>query len=116
MTKERDVVFLKHMIAEIVKIEKSTKGISLPSFKKNVDIQDAVIRRIEVIGEAVKGVSDELKSKYPEVEWKKIAGTRDVLIHAYFSVDLDLTWEIVRRNVPVLKKSMTKILSGLEKE
>lgn len=115
MTYERDIVFLKHILDEIEKIEKSTRRISSSSFKKNADIQDAVIRRIEVIGEAAKGVSGELKSKYPEVEWKRIAGTRDVLIHAYFSVDLDLTWEIVRQNIPILKKQIKEILDEIEK-
>ncbi len=116
MTNGRDLIFLKHIMEEIEKIEKSTKNISPAMFKKNSDIQDAVIRRIEVIGEAAKGVSGNTKSKFSDVEWKKIAGTRDILIHAYFSVDLNLTWEIIKSDIPKLKKQIDSILSDIEKE
>ena len=63
-----------------------------------------------MIGEAAKNVSLKTKNEYPEIEWKKIAGTRDVLIHAYFSVDLDLVWTIIKKDLKILKKQIEKIL------
>ncbi len=112
MIKE-DKVYLKHIMNEIIKIEKSAKNISQEDFKKDDNIQDATIRRIEIIGEATKNVSIKLKNAHPEIEWKKIAGTRDVLIHAYFSVDIELTWNIVKIQLPDLKEKIKKILEEL---
>jgi len=110
--KKEDSVYLKHALEEILKIERTLEGKSETDFKADVDIQDAVIRRIEIIGEAVKNVSRELKDKNPEIEWKKIAGTRDVLIHSYFSVDLDLLWGITKKNLPELKDKIKKLLKS----
>ncbi|HEC86588.1 MAG TPA: DUF86 domain-containing protein, partial [Thermoplasmatales archaeon] len=67
-------------------------------------IQDGVIRNLEIIGEAVKNLPDDIKKDYPEVEWRKIAGLRDILIHAYFGVDLEVIWDIVKNKVPELKR------------
>ena len=76
-------------------------------------IQDGVIRNLEIIGEAVKNLPDDIKKDYPEVEWRKIAGLRDILIHAYFGVDLEVIWDIVKNKVPELKEMVRKILSNL---
>lgn len=107
---KNDIVYIQHILSEIKKIEDSTKGVSESGFNKNVDIQDATLRRIEIIGEAVKNISPELKQKYPNIEWKKIAGTRDVLIHAYFSIEMSLIWQIVKKNLPIFKTKLEKIV------
>ncbi|MEK7548174.1 MAG: HepT-like ribonuclease domain-containing protein, partial [Patescibacteria group bacterium] len=65
-----------------------------------MQLQDAVTRRLEIIGEAVKNLPTELKKKYSKVPWKKITGTRDILIHEYFGTDFDLIWEVVKRELP----------------
>ena len=65
---------------------------------------------MEVIGEAVKNIPDSFREKYPEVEWKRIAGFRDIIIHAYFQVDLDITWNVIKQDIPKLKKQMESIL------
>lgn len=102
--------YLKHILDAITDIESSVDGLTKEEFKGNKDKKDAAIRRIEVIGEAVKNTSQDLKKKHPEVEWKKIAGSRDVMIHSYFNVDLDIVWEIIRKDLPALKKQIKQIL------
>ena len=109
--KFEDSIYLRHILDSIEDIDKSTRGFFKKDFKSNKDIVDATTRRIEIIGEAVKNISTALKEKYPQIEWKKIAGTRDVLIHAYFSVDLDLLWDIVKIDLPRLKKETANILN-----
>ncbi|MCW7077788.1 MAG: DUF86 domain-containing protein [Canidatus Methanoxibalbensis ujae] len=95
------------------KIERYTENMNFEDFSNNELIQDGVIRNLEIIGEAVKNLPDDIKKDYPEVEWRKIAGLRDILIHAYFGVDLEVIWDIVKNKVPELKEMMRKILSNL---
>ena len=116
MTKRKDVVFIEHVLDAINDIEFSIKNLSKEKFIEDKDIKDATIRRIEIIGEAIKNVSEKTKKKYPKVEWKKIIGTRDILIHAYFDVDLDITWDIIKINLPDLKGKILKIKKDLLKQ
>jgi len=105
-----DEVYLEHILDSIKKIEDFTKGLSRGDFLSSIEKQDSVTRRLEIIGEAVKNLSLKLKSSHPEIEWKKITGTRDILIHAYFSVDEELLWDIVEKKLSILKKQIKKIL------
>jgi uncharacterized protein with HEPN domain len=75
-------------------------------------VQDAVIRNLEVIGEAVKGLSDELRTSNSDVPWKQIAGMRDVLIHHYFGVKLDTVWQVVAEHLPTLSECIRKLLGS----
>ena len=85
------------------------------NFLKKDLIQSAIIRKIEIIGEAVKNLPKEIIVKYPDIEWNKIAGTRDKLIHNYFGVDLDLIWKSVKTDIPKLKKQIIEIKKEMKK-
>jgi uncharacterized protein with HEPN domain len=109
MTKEPEI-FCKHILQSIHLIEEYTKGINKKIFLSSAGIQDQVIRRLEIIGEAVKNIPQDFRIKYPQIPWKDISGMRDILIHEYFGVDYELTWEIVKKELPFLKKEINKII------
>jgi len=73
-------------------------------------IQDAVIRRLEIIGEAVKNIPFSFRKEYPKIPWKKISGLRDILIHEYFGVDMRLVWRITKKDMPEFKKRISDII------
>ena len=105
--------YLRDIFGAIGKIERYTENMNLEDFSNNELIQDGVIRNLEIIGEVVKNLPDDIKKNYPEVEWRKIAGLRDILIHAYFGVDLEIIWDIVKNKVPELKEMVREILLNL---
>lgn len=103
-------VYLDDILESITRIEEYIKGISEEEFLKNVPTQDAAIRRFEIIGEAVKHIPDEIKQKYPGVEWKKIAGARDIFVHEYFGVGLNRVWGTIISDLPAFKEQIEKII------
>ena len=114
MTNHEDLPYINHILDAIKDIEESVNNISREKFEKTKDIKDANIRRIEIIGEAVKNISNNTKEKYKEIEWNKIIGTRDKMIHHYFGVDLDIIWDIIRISIPDLKIKVLKIKKDIE--
>jgi len=114
---KRDMrLYVEDILESIAKIEEYTKGMTEDDFYENTQVQDAVLRRLEVMGEAVKHVPQKMRGKYPEIPWRKIAGMRDVLIHAYFGVNVKRVWEVVRKDVCDVKEEMLKVREDLEKE
>lgn len=107
-------VFIGHILESIHLIEKYIDQISKKDFLESINIQDAVIRRLEIIGEAVKNLPPEFRAEYPDIQWRQIAGMRDVLIHGYFGVDLDLTWNVVKSDLPELERKVAGILKRLD--
>lgn len=116
MTFHKDLPYIKDILKFILDIEESIENVNKSSFISDKDKREANVRRIELIGEVVKNISNETRKRYPETEWKKIAGTRDNVIHRYSEVDYNLIWDIIKINIPVLKNSILKIKQDLEKE
>ena len=107
-------VYLLHILESIEIIERRRQRLTRAEFLDSVDYQDMIIRRLEIIGEAVKNLPRDLRTQYPDVRWDDIAGTRDILIHQYFGVDLELTWAIVEDDLPLLKRQVQAVLNDLE--
>lgn len=113
---KKDVrIFIEHILECINLIEEYIKEKTKDEFFNSRQLQDAVIRRIEIIGEAVKNLSQEVKDKYLDIPWKRIAGMRDILIHEYFGIDLELTWRIAEVEISELKKKILEIKKDLER-
>ena len=102
-------LYLEDIVECIEKVEEYTKNMTYHDFNNNQLVIDAVLRNLEIIGEAVKNIPDEIRKQYPNIEWKKIAGLRDVLIHTYSKVELEIIWDIIQNNLLKLKKSVNKI-------
>jgi len=113
MSKRGDKEFLLDIIEAIKRIELYTKGMSYQDFLQKMETQDAVARNFEIIGEAIKNISPNLKEQYDSIPWREIAGLRDKLIHFYFGVNWDILWRAVKDNLPILKGNIETILKNL---
>jgi uncharacterized protein with HEPN domain len=109
MSKRDDSAVVQDMLESLTRIIEYTENIDYSTFENDKKTQDAVIRNIEILGEAAKLLSAEARSKYSDIPWKDIAGTRDKLIHDYFGVNIDIVWDIVKNEAPVL---FSKLSSG----
>ncbi|MFH1453922.1 MAG: DUF86 domain-containing protein [Armatimonadota bacterium] len=106
-----DDVFLRHILEEIKFLTKQTREISFDEFTKDEVLKRASTRSIEIIGEAVKNLSDDFKNKIKgDAHWRRIAGMRDKLIHHYFGVNWDIVWSVIKDKLPQLKKDIEDIL------
>jgi uncharacterized protein with HEPN domain len=104
-------VYLEDILEATRKIASYTAHLSKAAFLEDEKTFDAVVRNLEVIGEAVKKLPEDLRAEHAAVEWKKIAGLRDILIHEYFGLDAEIVWDIVQTKVPVLDREIRAMLA-----
>lgn len=106
-------IHLEDILEAIGKILSYTDSISFKDFSSDSKTIDAVIRNLEIIGEAIKKVPEDTRKLKPEIEWKNIAALRDILIHEYFGIDNEIVWDIIRNKLPVLKDQISDLLKDL---
>ncbi len=105
----RDKERIAHILDAIAEIEKYLLGVEQDDFLNNSEKKYATIKQIEIIGEACNRISEELKTKHPEIAWRPINGFRNISIHEYFGVNFELVWEIATINLPILKEQFEKL-------
>jgi uncharacterized protein with HEPN domain len=116
MPKRGDKEFLLDMMEAIKRIKLYTEELNYKDFLQKIETQDAVVRNLEIIGEAAKNISKDLKIKYNNIPWKEIAGMRDKVIHFYFGVNWDIVWRAAKDRLPQLKEKIEGILDKIEEE
>lgn len=114
MSKREYKLFLLDILECIKRIEKYTDGFTQKKLEGNELVADAVIRNLEIIGEAAKNIPADLRKQSPEIPWKKIIGFRNIVIHEYFKVDLSNTWTIIDIQLPVLKPQIKELLKRIK--
>jgi uncharacterized protein with HEPN domain len=111
---DRDLVFLKHILDEAEFLMKNYQHIELQDLLEDEVLQRACLRSLEVIGEATKNLSNEFKAGHPEIEWRKIAGMRDKLVHHYFGVDWEVVWIVLVEKIPSLREDFKGLIEELK--
>ena len=116
MPKRGDKEFLLDMMEAIRRVELYTEGLSYQDFLRKIETQDALVRNLEIIGEASKNISKDLRIEYNHIPWKEIAGMRDKVIHFYFGVNWDIVWRAAKETLPQLKEKIEGILNKVERK
>ena len=112
MSKRKPDVYLQDIFESINYIQRFLEGVSEDEFYKNVEKQDAVLRRLEIIGEAVKHLPDEIRNDHPDVPWRQIAGMRDIIIHEYFGITPEMVWVVATEDILDLKTKVEEIIES----
>jgi uncharacterized protein with HEPN domain len=112
MSKRADADFLSDSKEAILRINTYVEKLGYDEFLEDTKTQDAVVRNLEIIGEAIKNISEELKKKYPQIRWNDLAGIRDKLIHHYFGVNFDIVWSVVKEELPKILLQLEEILKN----
>jgi uncharacterized protein with HEPN domain len=106
-------VFLQDALVAIADVTEFIGSMNLEQFRHDKKTLHAVVRNLEVIGEAIKGVPAVVRERYPEIAWQRIAGLRDILIHQYFEIDVEIVWDVVTSKLPPLKQQLQLVLQDL---
>ncbi len=106
-------VYLRHILERAGRVEIYLQGVDWDDFQNDLKTIDAVVRNIEVIGEAATNLAEEFRARHSQVAWRKIIATRNRIIHGYASVDLEIIWDIAQNDLPILKKQIEEILENL---
>lgn len=106
--------FIQDILNCMEKIENYTAKMTYSDFVANSLVFDAVIRNLEIIGEAAKNVPEEIRNRYPQVPWRSMIGLRNILIHEYFGVDNEIVWEIIKTDLPAIKPILLNMLKILK--
>ena len=101
------------MLESLEKIERCTTGLTFERFARDDRTVDAVVRNLEVIGEAARQIPSEVRERYPEVPWRRVIGLRNVVVHEYFAVDVEIVWTVVRQSLPELKEALRRMMAEL---
>jgi len=112
MSERTDKDFLSDIKEAVRRTTSYTEKLTYEEFLEDIKTQDAVIHNIEIIGEATKNISEELRNKYSEIPWKGLAGMRDKLIHHYFGVNLDIVWSVVKEELPEIILKIEEIIEN----
>jgi len=107
-------LYIEDILDSIAKIERYTKDIDQQQFLTDTQLQDSVLRRLEIIGEAVKNVPSSFRDRFPQIPWKNVAGLRDILIHEYFGVNMRRAWKVIKEDLLDLKLNLIKVKKDLE--
>lgn len=108
--------YIEDIVDSMNKIDEFTKGMNYKDFIKDEKTIFAVVRALEIIGEAAKNISESHRRKYPEIPWNEMAGMRDKLIHEYFGVKLEIVWDTVKSEISPLRIKFQQILNDLKKD
>ena len=112
MSKRKPDVYLQDILESIEHIQRFLDGVLEEEFYENIEKQDAVLRRLEIIGEAVKHLPHEIRDNYPDIPWRQIAGMRDIIIHEYFGITLEMVWIVVTEDILDLKTKVEEIIES----
>ena len=108
--------YIQDILEAIVEVEDFTKGMKFEDFLGDKKTVNAVVRSLEIIGEATKKIPNSMREKYSEIPWKWMTGMRDKLIHEYFGIDLEIVWEVINNELPPIKPLIREILENIEGE
>jgi len=109
-----DKLYCIHINECIEKIESFIQGIDQKTFKDSTLVQDAVLRNLQVLAESTQRISDKTKQSLPEIEWRKISGLRNILVHDYLGIDVDTVWNVIKSDLPLLSKAIKSVIESME--
>ncbi len=112
MKRRNHKLLVEDIVDAMDKIERYIKDLTYETFVKNDMAMDAVVRNLEIIGEASKNLPEDVRAKYPDIPWKRMIGLRNIAVHEYFGVDLSIIWEIITKNLPETKPNIEVMLQG----